>query len=160
MTHSNAAQRSREFLTAHAFNALVGFELVRVHRDGVTLQCKVREELLNGAGVLHGGVTASLADAAMGSALYHHYPKRIPFATVEMKINYLRPIRDGRLLARCHLLQVGSTLCVGRIDLADERRREIGVAIATYMFLDGRDAAISEPLRIIPPRPGRRPRTS
>jgi uncharacterized protein (TIGR00369 family) len=136
------ARRGRQFLKMHAFNALVGFELVRVHRDGVTLGCKVRDELLNGAGVLHGGVTASLADAAVGSALFLLYPDRIPFATVEMKINYFRPVRNGRLLARCKLLQVGTTLCVGQVSLTDEKRREVGVAIATYMFLDGADRSL------------------
>ncbi len=120
----------------HSFNALVGFELVRVHRDGVTIRCDVRQELLNCAGVLHGGVTASLADAAVGTALYHHFPDRVPFTTVELKINYFRPVAEGRVYARCRLLRAGSTLCVGQVDLKDEKRREIGVALATYMFLD------------------------
>ncbi len=140
MNTRNKKGNSLDFLKMHAFNALVGFELVKVHRDGATLQCKVRDELLNGAGVLHGGVAASLADAAVGTALHRHFPDRLPFATVEMKINYFRPVREGKLLARCKLLQVGSTLCVGRVDLVDDHRREVGVAIATYIFLDGRKA--------------------
>ncbi len=137
----NTARQTRKFLSGHAFNGLVGFELVRVHPDGVTIQCRVRKELLNSAGVLHGGVTASLADAAVGSALHHHYPARRPFTTVELKVNYFRPVTEGRLLARCRLLRVGSTISVGQVDLRDEHRREVGVAIATYMFLDARNAS-------------------
>ena len=132
-----AARKTRDFLHTHSFNALVGFELVRVHRDGVTIKCSVRKELLNCAGVLHGGVTASLADAAVGTALYHHFPERRPFATVELKINYFRPVMEGRVFARCRILRSGSTLCVGQVDLRDEKRRDVGVALATYMFLDG-----------------------
>jgi uncharacterized protein (TIGR00369 family) len=131
----NTPQQTRDFLTRHAFNHLLGFELVRMHRDGITIRCRVRPELLNSAGSLHGGVTASLADAAVGSALQHHFGGTRRFTTVELKVNYFRPVIEGRLLARSHLLRVGSTICVARVDLADDRRREVGVAIVTYMLL-------------------------
>jgi acyl-CoA thioesterase len=139
----NASAITRDFLTRHAFNHLLGFELVRVHRDGITIQCRVREELLNSAGALHGGVTASLADAAVGSAIAHHYAHRRPFTTVELKVNYFRPVTAGRIVARSRLLRVGSSICVGRVDMKDDQRRDVGVAIVTYMFLDMRQAKSS-----------------
>ena len=134
----NTAQQTRDFVTGHAFNHLIGVELLRIHRDGVTLRCQVRKELLNSAGVLHGGVAASLADAAVGSALHHHYPERRPFTTVELKINYFRPVSEGCLVARSRLLRVGSSISVGQVDLTDGQRRDVGVAICTYMFLGHR----------------------
>jgi acyl-CoA thioesterase len=124
------------FLTHHAFNHLLGLELVRAHRDGLTIQCRVRPELLNSAGSLHGGVTASVADAAVGSALYHHFGGKRRFTTVEMKVNYFRPVTEGRLLARSRLVRLGSSICVGRVDLSDGHRRSVGMAIVTYMLLD------------------------
>jgi uncharacterized protein (TIGR00369 family) len=127
---------AQDFLTRHAFNHLLGLELVRVHRDGLTIQCRVRPDLLNSAGSLHGGVTASLADAAVGSALYHHFGGTRRFATVELKVNYFRPVTEGRLVARSRLVRIGSTICVGQVDLSDGQRRSVGVAIVTYMFLD------------------------
>ncbi|HTS60757.1 MAG TPA: PaaI family thioesterase [Candidatus Acidoferrales bacterium] len=132
------AQHIRELLTGHAFNHLLGFELVRMHRDGITIQCRVRPELLNSAGSLHGGVTASIADAAVGCALYRHFDGKRRFTTVELKVNYFRPVTEGRLLARSRLLRVGSTICVGQVDLADAHRRSVGVAIVTYMVLAAR----------------------
>jgi uncharacterized protein (TIGR00369 family) len=129
-------QNLRDLLTGHAFNHLLGLELVRVHRDGVTIRCRVRPELLNSAGSLHGGVTASIADAAVGTALHHRFDGKRRFTTVEMKVNYFRPVTEGRLVARSRLLRVGSTICVGQVDLADDQRRSVGVAIVTYMVLD------------------------
>jgi len=131
---------TQEFLTRHAFNHLLGLELVRTHRDGLTIQCRVRPDLLNSAGSLHGGVTASLADAAVGSALYQHFGGTRKFATVELKVNYFRPVTEGRLVARSRLLRIGSTICVGQVDLSDGQRRSVGVAIVTYMFLDKQQA--------------------
>lgn len=54
------------------FNRLLGIRVARLHADGVTIECKVRDPLRNLAGVLHGGVTATMADAAAGIALSQH----------------------------------------------------------------------------------------
>ena len=131
----------RELLTDHGFNQLLGFELVRTHHDGLTIQCRVRPELLNSVGSLHGGVTATIADAAVGCALYRHFAGTRRFATVELKVNYFRPVTVGRLVARSRLVRVGSTICVGRVDLADDKRRSIGVAVVTYMVLGAPQAS-------------------
>lgn len=134
-------QNIRDLLARHAFNHLLGFELVRTHRDGVTIQCRVRPELLNSGGSLHGGVTASIADAAVGTALYHHFDGARRFTTIELKVNYFRPVTEGRLVARSRLVRVGSAICVGQVDLADENRRSVGIAIVTYMLLNAPKAS-------------------
>jgi acyl-coenzyme A thioesterase PaaI-like protein len=56
------------------------------------------------------------------------------FTTVELRVNF-RPVTEGRLLARSRLVRVGSTICVGQVDLSDHQRRDVGVAIVTYMLL-------------------------
>jgi uncharacterized protein (TIGR00369 family) len=127
---------TRHFLSRHQFNHLLGLELVRTHRDGLTIQVKLRDELMNSAGSLHGGVTASVADAAVGSALMYHCGRERRFTTVELKVNYFRPVTEGRLVARSRLLRVGSNIAVGQVDLSDAKRRSVGVAIVTYMFID------------------------
>jgi uncharacterized protein (TIGR00369 family) len=53
-----------------------------------------------------------------------------------MKVNYFRPVAGGTVYARAHLLRVGKTLCVGRVDIADDRKRVVGVGMATYMILE------------------------
>ena len=134
--HEDPSALVKSFLTKHAFNHLLGLELVRIHRDGLTIQCRLRPELLNTAGSLHGGVTASVADAAVGSAIAHHFRGARRFTTVELKVNYFRPVTEGRLVARSYLVRIGSTICVGRVDFSDGQRRSVGVAIVTYMLLD------------------------
>jgi acyl-CoA thioesterase len=117
------------------FNELLGIEVTGRHPDGVTIECPVRPDLLNGAGVLHGGVTATVADAAMGIGLSHVLGKGRPITTVEMKINYLRPVTEGKLVARSYVLRVGKTLSTGRVDLFDAQQTPVGVALLTYMLL-------------------------
>jgi uncharacterized protein (TIGR00369 family) len=118
------------------FNKLVGIRVVRLHSDGVTIQCAVREHLRNSAGFLHGGVAATLADAAVGISLASHFGGRRACTTTDLKINYLRPVAKGKMVARAHLLRIGKTLCVGRVDLFDAQRELAAVAIVTYILLD------------------------
>jgi hypothetical protein len=52
-------------------------------------------------------------------------------------------------------VRIGSTICVGTVDLSDGHRRSVGLAIVTYMFLDSPKAAA--PLTgtsLARPRPG------
>ncbi|MDQ6665240.1 MAG: PaaI family thioesterase [Acidobacteriota bacterium] len=117
------------------FNRLVGLRIVRQHRDGVTIECSVRDELRNGLGVLHGGVTATMADAAVGIAVVNHFEGKRAATTVEMKLNYFLPVENGKIVARARLIRTGKTLCVGCVDLFDDRKRLVAAALATYMLL-------------------------
>lgn len=130
--------QTRAVLRGIAFDSLLGMEVSKIHSDGITLRCQVRKKLLNLAGALHGGVAASLADAAVGVAIHHRFGGKRPISTVELKVNYFRPVLKGAVFARARLLRVGSTLCVGRVDLTDEQDRVIGAALVTYIFLDAR----------------------
>lgn len=136
------ANETRGILRKIPFAMLLGMRLARLHRDGIAIECTINDNLLNSAGALHGGVSAALADAAVGVAIHRHLGAHRPITTVEMKINYFRPVTEGRVLARSRLLRVGSTLCVGRVDISDTQKRVIGTAIVTYMlFGSGRSAS-------------------
>ena len=124
----------REIIRGMRFNQLVGIRLVRIHKDGVTIDCKLRPDLMNAHGMLHGGVTATMADAAVGIAITTRMG-RPAATTVEMKLNYLRPVAGGKITARAYLLRMGSTLCVGRVDLFDDSRELVAAALVTYMLL-------------------------
>ena len=136
-----SVSETRRVLSDIPFNKLLGMKVSRVHRDGVTIECKVVRRLLNSARVVHGGVSAALADAAVGIALHRQLGDHRPITTIEMKINYFRPVKEGRIFARSRLLRVGSTLCIGRVDIADGQSRLIGTALVTYMILSGPPSA-------------------
>jgi uncharacterized protein (TIGR00369 family) len=129
-------QQLKQFLSEIPFNTHVGLHLLRLHKDGVTIGCRMRPEHLNGSGVLHGGVTATLADVAVGMALARHLGRPRSATTVEMKINYLRSVPHGEIMARSHLVKVGTRLCCGRVEIFDSNKRPVAAALLTYMILD------------------------
>ena len=64
----------------------------------------------NGTGVAHGGVLFTLADTAMGAALYSSLEKGEICATIEIKIGYFKPVFDGTLVCEAMLLNKGKSI--------------------------------------------------
>jgi len=118
------------------FEHKLNLRVARKHSDGVTVHFALRPEYLNSTGVLHGGVTASIADEAAWHAIENRfgYGAR-KSTTTEMKDNYLRPIGGKKVIARAYLLRAGATLCVSRVDIYDDRKNLSAIAIVTYMLL-------------------------
>ena len=117
------------------FNTLLGIRPVRAHKDGLTIECTVRKELLNSASVLQGGVTATMADAAAGMAITRLTGGKKRITTIEMKLNYFRPVAEGTIRARAYVIRLGSQIAVARVDLHDHQKNLAGAALVTYMIL-------------------------
>jgi acyl-CoA thioesterase len=64
----------------------------------------------NGTGVAHGGVLFTLADTAMGAALYSSLDQGEICATIEIKIGYFKPVFDGVLLCNATLVNKGKSV--------------------------------------------------
>ena len=118
-----------------SFETLLKIRVVKRHDDGVTVSMPLRPEFMNNSGVMHGGVIATLADEAVGFSVDIHFKRKQRITTTELKVNYLLPVAGRRLSARCHLVRVGKHLCVGRVDLMDDRKKLVAIATATYMLL-------------------------
>jgi len=118
------------------FNDHLGIVLETTHDDGITISCRIVPEFRNGLGVLHGGVIATLADVAVGVALRPRIAPRTA-TTIDLKVNYLKPVLQGKLWARSYLVRVGKTLITGRVELKDDDGNLVAIAIASYMILPG-----------------------
>ncbi|MDX1981321.1 MAG: PaaI family thioesterase [Bryobacteraceae bacterium] len=106
------------------------------HDDGVTIECPLKDFYFNPDGSLHGGLIATIADEAVWFALERHYQQSRHSTTTELKVNYLRPATGtGKVFARARLIKAGKTLCVGTVELSDERGALCAFATVTYMML-------------------------
>jgi uncharacterized protein (TIGR00369 family) len=116
------------------FEHHLGVRVVERHDDGVTCECPIRPELMNGNGVMHGGIIACIADEAAWWAMDAHTDRARNSTTAELKVNYLLPITGEKVLARVVLLRVGRTLCVSRVDMFGGDGRLAAAATVTYIF--------------------------
>jgi uncharacterized protein (TIGR00369 family) len=116
------------------FNDLLGIRVIRAHKDGVTVECRFRDDLRNAWGTLHGGATATLIDVAAGVATMHVTGKKC--ATVELKLNYFLPLTEGRVTARARVLRGGSSLTVSAVEVRDAKKRLAAFGTVTYKLME------------------------
>jgi len=91
-------------------------------------------------GTLHGGVLCDIADVAMGLAYGAMLEEGETFTTLELKINFLRPVRSARLRADGIVVQKGKTVGLAECSVTDERGRLIAKATSTCLTLRGEQA--------------------
>lgn len=98
--------------------ALIGMELIDVSEGRVVFSAEPAEYHYNPLGTVHGGVVATLLDSAMGCAVQSLLPAGTGYTTLEIKINYLRPITSATGTVTCEgtIIHLG-----GRIATAEAR---------------------------------------
>jgi uncharacterized protein (TIGR00369 family) len=101
------------------FNRVLGMKLVTVSRGFVRIEVPFREELIGDPlrPALHGGVISALADVAGGSAVWSELDDdRARVATIDLRVDYLRPGKLEMLVAEAHVVRAGN-----RVGVADVR---------------------------------------
>lgn len=126
----------REKFEINHFPRMLGFEIDSVEAGRAVLSVNVRKELTQLQGVLHGGATAALIDTAVAFAIVGASDPRARFTTVEMKVNYLRPISEGRIVAEAWLIRDGRRIVVAECNVYDSQRRLAAKGLLTYIRLD------------------------
>ena len=100
------------------------------------LEVVVQEKHLQPYGMVHGGVCASLVDAAAFWAVYPQMSENIGLTTVEIKLNYLTPVSKGRLMGRGKSIKIGKTLCLSEASVEDDKGNLVAHGTSTMMVLD------------------------
>jgi uncharacterized protein (TIGR00369 family) len=95
----------------------------------------------NPMGTVQGGILAAIADAAMGWAYMTTLAEGESYTTLELKTNFLRPVRAGRLEARARVRNAGRTVGLVECDVVAEGGKVAAYAVSTCMVLRGEAAA-------------------
>lgn len=94
----------------HAFAELVDLQIEHQAQGASTLALSVAPKHMNPHNVVHGAVLYAMADTGMGAALYPTLVAGEICATIEIKINYFKPVSAGRLVCRTELLNRGKSV--------------------------------------------------
>jgi uncharacterized protein (TIGR00369 family) len=128
----------REKFQTNHFPRLLGMEIDSIEPGRARLSVEVRQELLQLQGVMHGGAIASLVDTAVAFAIISVSEPQDRFTTVEMKVNYLSAIREGRAVADARLIRDGRRIIVADCDVFDSQGRLAAKGLLTYIRLNER----------------------
>ncbi len=120
---------------------LIGLRLVSVEPGHVVMEMDAERRHANPMGTVHGGILCDLADAAMGMAYASSLEEGETFTTLELKINFLKPVWTGRLVATGRLVKGGRTVGLTECDVVDDKERLVARASSTLLTLRGEAAA-------------------
>jgi uncharacterized protein (TIGR00369 family) len=120
---------------------LIGFEAKDIGDGRATAVLVAGPQHANPMGTLHGGILCDIADAAMGMAFASTLGPEESFTTVELKINFFRPVWEARLRAEGRVVQRGRTIGYMECTVTDEENRLVAKAASTCMVLLGQKAA-------------------
>ncbi len=120
--------------------ALVGFKLVSTERGQAVIEMEASERHANPMGTLHGGILCDIADAAMGMACASTLEDGETFTTLEMKINFLKPVWKAKLRAVGRIVKEGRTISLAECRVTDEKEQLVAFATCTQMTLRGEQA--------------------
>jgi uncharacterized protein (TIGR00369 family) len=116
---------------------LLGMRAVAITEGSATIELDADARLHNPMGTLHGGVLCDLADLAMGVSIFSTLGEGESFTTLELKINFLKPVWSGRLRARGQVKKGGRTTALVECEVHDERGSLVGYATSTCAILRG-----------------------
>jgi uncharacterized protein (TIGR00369 family) len=124
---------------------LIGVRLAAIEPGRCRIELQTDERHLNSNGTLHGGILAELADAAMGYAYAANLAEGENCATIELKLNFLRPAWKTVVSANARVVQQGRTLGLVECDLLDADGRLLARASGSWITLRGAAADRSGP---------------
>jgi len=116
---------------------LIGFRLVSARPGEAVVELEADERHANPMGTLHGGILCDIADSAMGIAYACALEEGETFTTLEMKINFLKPIWKARLRAVGRVVKQGRTIGLVECDITDDKQSLVARATSTCMTLRG-----------------------
>jgi uncharacterized protein (TIGR00369 family) len=119
---------------------LIGFQLVELREGSALFSMEAGPQHHNPMGTLHGGVLCDIADAAMGFAYVSTLEEGDSFTTLELKVNYLRPVFSGKLTAESRMVKSGRSVGMVECDVKDREGRLVARASSTCMTLRGDQA--------------------
>jgi uncharacterized protein (TIGR00369 family) len=116
---------------------LIGFKIISLASGQVIVELEADGRFANPMGTLHGGILCDIADASMGLAYASTLDEGESFTTLELKINYLKPVWQAKLHAVGKVVKRGKTIGLVECDVLDEQDNLVARASSTCMTLRG-----------------------
>jgi uncharacterized protein (TIGR00369 family) len=119
---------------------LIGWQAQKVADGHAIITLAAGPQHANPMGTLHGGILCDIADAAMGMAFASTLAEGQSFTTIELKINFFRPVWTAQLKAEGKVIRRGSKIGYLECEITDESDRLVAKSASTCMVLAGEEA--------------------
>jgi uncharacterized protein (TIGR00369 family) len=118
------------------FTDHLGFRTLGMQDGAFVIDLDLERRHMSRADRAHGGVLFSMLDTALGRAVIEELPPGRGCATVELKINYFRPVQRGRIRASGRCVQRTKSLAYAEGDIVNEEGKLLARATGTFFLTD------------------------
>ncbi|MCR9096211.1 MAG: PaaI family thioesterase [bacterium] len=118
------------------FNGFVGIAFDRAEEGICEMTLDVDDRHLSIAERVHGGVFFTMIDTAMGRSVISTLPAGRGCATIEAKINYFRPVQQGRVRVVARCVNTSRRTAYAEAEIRDDEDRLICKATGTFMLTE------------------------
>lgn len=132
-----AINQKRERQSAY-LSGFMGLKGKFIAEDVYEFRIPVTPFMMNRVGIVHGGITATIADSTMGSLINQILPDGYGAVTAEMKVNYLKPGVGKELISQAKLVHQGQQLVVAQCEIKDENEKKIAFASGSFYVIKRR----------------------
>jgi uncharacterized protein (TIGR00369 family) len=130
------------------FNRHLGMKILEWKEGEVTVAIDIQNWMRNRTGIVHGGVTATLIDAAAGYAgnFCPHPGQRRLSSTLALTTTFLAPGKGGRIVARARVRGGGRTIYGSTVEVTDDSGTVIAIGEGTFKYFKGSETSEGVPL--------------
>jgi uncharacterized protein (TIGR00369 family) len=116
---------------------LINFQGAEASEGKVVFTCTPSEQHYSVLAMVHGGVAATLLDTALGCSIHSMLPMGVSYTTLELHINYVRPLTINTGLIRCEgeVIHLGRTVATAQARIVDASGKLYAHATTTCMIL-------------------------
>jgi len=123
-----------KMMQGDAFSKWLGIHLVSIEKGSCQLSLTIKDEMVNGFHIAHGGITYSLADSALAFAANAYGKKCV---SIETSISHTRPVKVGdQLTASCRELNRGKTIGIYEVTVKNQSQKTVGLFKGTVHISD------------------------
>ena len=130
------------------FNRHLGMKILEWSEGMVTIAIDIEDWMRNRTGIVHGGVTATLIDAAAGYAGTYcpHAGRRRISSTLALTTSYVAPGKGSRIVAKAKVRGGGRTIYAAAVEVHDESGTLIAIGEGTFKYFKGSDGPEGVPI--------------
>ncbi|MFH1091639.1 MAG: PaaI family thioesterase [Pseudomonadota bacterium] len=118
-----------------AYYELLSIKIAELNWGQARLEIELQPKHRQAEGFVHGGVFSGLIDATGFMAVYTGLEQGLGLTTLEMKLNYLAPAVEGRLVALGRVIKRGKTISLSEVKVEDQDGRLLAHGTVTLMTL-------------------------
>ncbi len=131
-------ERLIAIIDASPFPQHFPLEMVSIGHDSAVVATETDGRHVQPMGLVHGGVVATLIDTATFWSAYLPLPEDTGLVNVDLKLNYLRSVTSGRVIAKGHCIRAGRTISYAEAYVYDADDQLLAHGTSTLMALPGK----------------------